>query len=56
MKKLTNNIQQIEEELLRDDISEVKYWGFTFVVFKTQGDAEKLVKYYQINRQLRYCK
>ncbi len=56
MKRLINNIQEIEGELLSDEISEVKYWGFTFVVFKTQGDAEKLIKYYKINRQLRYCK
>ena len=53
---IKENWSKIESELLKEDIQEVKYWGTSIVVLKTEKDAETVIKFYSVNRTYRYCK
>lgn len=47
---------KIQEESKMLKYQKVKYWGCAFVVFKTQGDAEKAIEFFEIDIVKRYAK
>ena len=53
---IKENCTKIESELLKEDIQEVKYWGTSIVVLRTEKDVEKVINFYLVNKKIRYFK
>ena len=53
---INENCTKIESELLKEDIQEVKYWGTSIVVLRTEKDVEKVINFYLVNKKIRYFK
>lgn len=54
--KIETKLFEINRELLEDNNQNVKYWGVSIVVLKTEKDAQKLIEYYKVNKLKRYSK
>lgn len=50
--KIHENLQEIEEELEKEENQKVQYCGMCIVVFKTEYDAQRVIDFFEVSRRM----
>jgi hypothetical protein len=53
---INEKLKHIKEELLQENNKMVSFWGVWFVVFRTEDAANKVIKFYNLNKKWRWLK